>query len=187
MVAADRWGPLTAPLRRAIPILRLVRDWADCQAAAGWQSTFGVPANPALQECWVMKYRVYLEQDEDGVFVATCPALPGRISQSQTRAEAAENIREAIEGYIVSLKKPGDRRLRAYSKKSSNRSRVSGKTLTALLPKRPEILSASNLELRMDCRLWNEHSLLDIGCLTALGKAESPASVCRLSEAVYEI
>jgi predicted RNase H-like HicB family nuclease len=24
-----------------------------------------------------MKYRVYLEPDEDGVFVATCPALPG--------------------------------------------------------------------------------------------------------------
>ena len=55
-----------------------------------------------------MKYRVYLEQDEDGVFVATCPALPGCISQGQTRAEAAENIREAIEGYILSLKKHGD-------------------------------------------------------------------------------
>lgn len=55
-----------------------------------------------------MKYRVYLEQDEDGVFVATCPALPGCISQGQTRAEAAENIREAIEGYIISLKKHGE-------------------------------------------------------------------------------
>jgi len=55
-----------------------------------------------------MKYRVYLEQDEDGVFVATCPALPGCISQGQTRAEATENIREAIEGYIISLKKHGE-------------------------------------------------------------------------------
>lgn len=53
----------------------------------------------------MMKYRVYLEQDEDGVFVATCPALPGCVSQGQTRAEAAANIREAIEGYILSLKK----------------------------------------------------------------------------------
>ena len=55
-----------------------------------------------------MKYRVYLEQDEDGVFVATCPALPGCVSQGQTRLEATKNIREAIEGYIKSLKKHGD-------------------------------------------------------------------------------
>jgi antitoxin HicB len=55
-----------------------------------------------------MKYRVYLEQDEDGVFVATCPALPGCVSQGRTRAEATENVREAIEGYIKSLKKHGE-------------------------------------------------------------------------------
>ena len=55
-----------------------------------------------------MKHRVYLETDEDGVFVATCPALPGCVSQGQTRAEATENIREAIEGYLKSLKKHGD-------------------------------------------------------------------------------
>ena len=55
-----------------------------------------------------MKYRAYLEQDEDGVFVATCPALPGCISQGKTRAEATNNIREAIEGYLDSLKKHGD-------------------------------------------------------------------------------
>jgi antitoxin HicB len=47
-----------------------------------------------------MKYRVYLEQDEDGVFVATCPALSGCVSPGQTRSEATENIREAIEGYL---------------------------------------------------------------------------------------
>jgi antitoxin HicB len=62
----------------------------------------------ALVECWVMKYRVYLEPDEDGVFVATCPALPGCVSQGRTRMEATENIREAIEGYLKSLRKHGD-------------------------------------------------------------------------------
>ena len=46
--------------------------------------------------------------DEDGVFVATCPTLPGCVSQGRTRAEAAANIREAIEGYLKSLKKHGD-------------------------------------------------------------------------------
>ena len=62
----------------------------------------------ALVKCWVVKYRVYLEPDEDGVFVATCPALPGCISQGRTRVEATENIREAIEGYLKSLRKHGD-------------------------------------------------------------------------------
>lgn len=55
-----------------------------------------------------MRYRVYLEQDEDGVFVASCPSLPGCISQGHTRAEATENIREAIECYLKSLRKHGD-------------------------------------------------------------------------------
>ncbi|MCU1335191.1 MAG: uncharacterized protein JWO19_772 [Bryobacterales bacterium] len=55
-----------------------------------------------------MKYRVYLEQDEDGMFVATCPTLPGCVSQGQTRSEATANIREAIEGYLKSLLKHGD-------------------------------------------------------------------------------
>ncbi|PYJ05075.1 MAG: HicB family protein, partial [Verrucomicrobia bacterium] len=33
-----------------------------------------------------MKYRVVIEPDEDGVFVAECPALPGCVSQGKTRA-----------------------------------------------------------------------------------------------------
>lgn len=52
-----------------------------------------------------MKYRVVIEQDEDGMHVAECPTLPGCISQGRTRKEALENIKEAIEGYIESLKK----------------------------------------------------------------------------------
>ena len=51
-----------------------------------------------------MKYRVLIEQDEDGMFVAEVPALPGCISQGQTRAEVLENIQEAIEAYLESLK-----------------------------------------------------------------------------------
>jgi predicted RNase H-like HicB family nuclease len=52
-----------------------------------------------------MKFRVIIEQDEDGVFVANCPTLPGCISQGKTRAEAHANIKEAIQGYLESLKK----------------------------------------------------------------------------------
>jgi len=52
-----------------------------------------------------VKYRILIEQDEDGMFVAECPSLPGCISQGKTRAEAVENIHDAIKGYLESLKK----------------------------------------------------------------------------------
>lgn len=55
-----------------------------------------------------MKFRVLIEQDEDGKFVATCPALPGCVSEGKTRSEARKNITEAIEGYLESLKKHDD-------------------------------------------------------------------------------
>ncbi len=50
-----------------------------------------------------MKYRVLLEQDEEGMFVAEVPALPGCISQGHTRKQALENIQEAISVYLESL------------------------------------------------------------------------------------
>jgi len=52
-----------------------------------------------------MKYRVIIEQDEDGMFIAEVPSLPGCISQGTTRDEAVVNIREAIQAYIESLQK----------------------------------------------------------------------------------
>ena len=55
-----------------------------------------------------MKYRVLIEQDEDGVFVAEVPALPGCISQGHTRVEATENIKEAIALYLESLSANND-------------------------------------------------------------------------------
>ena len=52
-----------------------------------------------------MKYRVLIEQDEDGVFIIECPSLPGCISQGKTREEAVKNIQDAMAGYLESLKK----------------------------------------------------------------------------------
>jgi antitoxin HicB len=52
-----------------------------------------------------MRFRVLIEQDEDGVFVATCPALPGCISQGKTQSEARANVVDAISGYLESLRK----------------------------------------------------------------------------------
>lgn len=52
-----------------------------------------------------VKFLVVFERDEDGVFVAQCPQLPGCVSQGRTRAEALANIAEAIQGYLESLRK----------------------------------------------------------------------------------
>jgi len=50
-----------------------------------------------------MKYRILLEQDEEGIFVAQVPSLPGCLSQGRTRKKALENIQEAISVYLESL------------------------------------------------------------------------------------
>ena len=49
-----------------------------------------------------MRYRVLIEQDEDGVYVAEAPALPGCISQGRSRSEAVDNNKEAIPAYLES-------------------------------------------------------------------------------------
>jgi hydroxyacylglutathione hydrolase len=55
-----------------------------------------------------MRYTVILEQEQDGGYVASVPALPGCVSQGDTRAEALNNIREAIELYVEDCRDAGD-------------------------------------------------------------------------------
>ena len=43
-----------------------------------------------------MKFTVTLDRDEDGVWVAECPAIPGCVSQGVTIQETLQNIRAAI-------------------------------------------------------------------------------------------
>ncbi len=57
--------------------------------------------------------QVIVYPGEDGYWVVECPTLPGCISQGQTRDEAIENIREAIEGYVAALEEDGLPVLRA--------------------------------------------------------------------------
>ncbi|MBF0603774.1 MAG: type II toxin-antitoxin system HicB family antitoxin [Nitrospirae bacterium] len=40
---------------------------------------------------------------DDGFWVSECPGLPGCVSQGESREEAIENIREAIDLYIEDL------------------------------------------------------------------------------------
>ena len=55
-----------------------------------------------------MKFVITFEPDEDGYIVVSCPALPGCHSQGRTREEAIANIKEAIRGYITSMRNHGE-------------------------------------------------------------------------------
>ncbi len=50
-----------------------------------------------------MKFKVVIEQGEDGYYVVTVLSLPGCITQGKTKEEALENIKEAIELYLEVL------------------------------------------------------------------------------------
>lgn len=53
------------------------------------------------------EYEVFLEEAEEGGYTITCPALPGCVSEGETREEALENIKDAIEGYLTTLRRHG--------------------------------------------------------------------------------
>ncbi|WP_123929551.1 type II toxin-antitoxin system HicB family antitoxin [Thermodesulfitimonas autotrophica] len=51
---------------------------------------------------------VYLQPAEEGGYIASVPALPGCVTQGETREEALQMAQDAIRGYIESLKKHGE-------------------------------------------------------------------------------
>lgn len=55
-----------------------------------------------------LRYRVNIEPDEDGVFVATVPALPGVVDQGETEEEALKNIAEALDFTITDMIERGE-------------------------------------------------------------------------------
>ncbi len=54
------------------------------------------------------KYTVIVEKDEDGMYIAYCPALQGCYTQGETYEEVMKNIREAIELHIEARKEVGE-------------------------------------------------------------------------------
>jgi predicted RNase H-like HicB family nuclease len=44
-----------------------------------------------------MTFNVTIDRDEDGIWIVECPSIPGCVSQGDTKDEALENIREAIQ------------------------------------------------------------------------------------------
>jgi len=41
-------------------------------------------------------FLITISKDEDGMFIAECPAIPGCVSQGRTEQEAEQNVRNAI-------------------------------------------------------------------------------------------
>jgi predicted RNase H-like HicB family nuclease len=51
--------------------------------------------------------QVVIYRGDDDFWVAEYPSLPGCVSQGKTREEAAQNVKEAIRGYITALQEDG--------------------------------------------------------------------------------
>jgi antitoxin HicB len=54
------------------------------------------------------RFLVYLEPAEEGGYIVSAPALPGCVTQGETKGEALTMIQDAIRGYIASLRKHGE-------------------------------------------------------------------------------
>jgi predicted RNase H-like HicB family nuclease len=54
-----------------------------------------------------MTFIITLVEDEDGMIVAECPAIPGCISQGHTREEAVQNITDAIRECLAVRREQG--------------------------------------------------------------------------------
>ena len=55
----------------------------------------------------MVKFKIVLEKDEDGWVIATCPTLPGCVSQGKTEKQAVKNMKEAIELHLKALAEDG--------------------------------------------------------------------------------
>lgn len=59
---------------------------------------------PSTQE---YEFTVLFEPAEEGGYVATCPSLPGLVTEGDTLEEARTMARDAIRAYLESLQKDG--------------------------------------------------------------------------------
>ncbi len=54
------------------------------------------------------KYTIVIERDEDGLYVASVPAIQGCYTQGETYEEALENIKDAIKLHIEARRAIGE-------------------------------------------------------------------------------
>jgi antitoxin HicB len=65
------------------------------------------PYNQSSSPMYEYRFTVLFEPAEEGGFVATCPALPGLVTEGYTLDEAREMVQDAIRTYLESLQKDG--------------------------------------------------------------------------------
>jgi predicted RNase H-like HicB family nuclease len=63
----------------------------------------------------VLKYRVIIEKDEDGVLVGKVPDLPGCATEGRTKEELMKNVKEAIQAYVEALEESRNSKKRTNS------------------------------------------------------------------------
>jgi predicted RNase H-like HicB family nuclease len=61
---------------------------------------FATPISAIIKEEGNMKFIITITRDEDGMYIAECPAIPGCVSQGKTEKEAQRNIQDAIKECI---------------------------------------------------------------------------------------
>jgi predicted RNase H-like HicB family nuclease len=66
-----------------------------------------LPARIEASRGAAMTFTITMMQDEDGVFVTECPAIPGCVSQGRTAEEAEANIRQAIRECLAVRREQG--------------------------------------------------------------------------------
>ncbi len=65
-----------------------------------------------------LQFKVLIEQDEDGIYVASVPEIPGCYTQGKTLEEARKRIREAIELVLESDKELKEEKLASHKPSS---------------------------------------------------------------------
>jgi len=50
-----------------------------------------------MKNAKILQFKILIEQDEDGLYVASVPELPGCYTQGKTLEQARERIKEVIE------------------------------------------------------------------------------------------
>ena len=54
-----------------------------------------------------MKFLIAITQDEDGIYIAECPSIPGCVSQGKSEEEAERNIQDAIQECLAARAEKG--------------------------------------------------------------------------------
>ncbi|MCU0453539.1 MAG: type II toxin-antitoxin system HicB family antitoxin [Bacteroidetes bacterium] len=54
-----------------------------------------------------MKFIITITRDEDGMFIAECPSIPGCVSQGKTEEEAQRNVQDAIRESLIARSELG--------------------------------------------------------------------------------